>query len=207
MNTPAPKPQQPAGLSKRTIARVVDGLIMASIGFVTMIVCGTALTVLTRPTLDESLDGFLVTLAFLLVLASAAAACYEVFPTTRRGQTFGKRGVGVQVVRCDKQGAPTGNIQPPDLRQSVERWAIPHGIGTLVAIVSLLVATPRIGGYGLLVGAGAAAAAWAVVYASSLFDKNGRGWHDKAAGTIVVGVNETERLESGDPGRSPRPAR
>ena len=166
--------------------------------------CGTALTVLTRPTLDESLDGFL---AFLLVLASAAAACYEVFPTTRMGQTFGKRGVGVQVVRCDKQGAPTGNMQPPDLRQGVKRWAIPHGIGTLVAIVSLLVAIPKTGGYGVLVGACAAAGAWTMVYASSLFDKNGRGWHDRAAGTIVVAVDEPEQLESGDdPGRSPPPA-
>ena len=44
---------------------------------------------------------------------------------------------------------------------------------------------------------------WAVVYASSLFDKNRRGWHDKAARTIVVVGGELERVESGDPDRSP----
>ena len=175
---------------------------MASIGFVTMIVCGTALTVLTRPTFDEALNSFLMMLAILLVLASAAAACYEAFPTTHRGQTFAKRGVGIQVVQCDEQGAPTGDMQPPDLRQSVERWMVPHGPGTLVAIVSLLIAIPKIGSYGVYVGVGAGVVVWAAVYASSLLDKNGRGWHDKAAGTIVVVGGELDPVEPGDPNRS-----
>ena len=60
--------------------------------------------------------------------------------------------------------------------------------------------SPTDGGY---VGAGAGVAAWAVVYASSLFDNNGRGWHDKAAGTIVEVGGELPLAESRDPDRSP----
>ncbi len=40
--------------------------------------------------------------------------------------------------------------------------------------------------YGGYVGVAAGVAAWVLVYASSLFDSHGRGWHDKAAGTIVI---------------------
>ena len=55
--------------------------------------------------------------------------------------------------------------------------------------------------WGISVGAGVVT--WAAVYASSLFDKNGRGWHDKAAGTIVVVGSELPSADSGDPGLSP----
>ena len=179
MNTPTD--MQPASVWRRAAARVVDGLMMASIGCVTMVVVWALPVAILR-----SLDSVLATLVLLLLLGSAVAACYEVVPTARRGQTFGKAGMGIQVVRCDEQGAPIGDMQPPDLRQCVERWVMPHGIGTLVAIVLLPVIIPKMGSYGLLVGAGAAAAAWLLAYAPSPFDKNRRGWHDKAARTMVV---------------------
>ena len=42
------------------------------------------------------------------------------------------------------------------------------------------------------ISAGAGLAAWLLVYASSLFDSDGRGWHDKAAGTVVVTASDPQ---------------
>ena len=136
-----------------------------------------------------------------ILLALIPVARYEVTPISKRGQTLGKNIAGIRV-QCNDR-APTGDSQPPDFRQSVERWVVPHGAGLLVGVVATLVAVPTIKDYGGYVGVGAGAAVWAAVYASSLFDKNGRGWHDKAAGTIVVVGGELEPVEPVDPDRSP----
>ena len=67
------------------------------------------------------------------------------------------------------------------------RWAIPHGAGLLAAIVAGVASfRGHIAGEFLGVSAGAGLVAWLLVYASSLWDSNGRGWHDKAAGTVVI---------------------
>ena len=50
--------------------------------------------------------------------------------------------------------------------------------------------------YGLFAGVGALLAVAAVVYLSSPFDKNGRCWHDKAAGTVVVTAAEAPHSNS-----------
>ena len=147
----------------------------------------------------RTLDSLLV--LFLLVALTAVAG-YEVMAVSRRGQTLGKNIAGIRV-QCDDQAALAGDLQPPDFRQCAGRWAISHGIGVLVAIVAALVAVPRIKDYGGYVGVAAGVAVWAAVYASSLLDKNGRGWHDKAAGTIVVVGGELEPVEPGGPDRSP----
>ena len=112
-------------------------------------------------------------------------ARYEVAATARRGQTFGMRSMGIRVVLCDDQGAPTSDFECPDVRCSIERWAVPHGAGLFAGVVAGVVAE-RIWYHGALVGVGAGGAVWTVVYLSSLWDKHGRGWHDKAAGTVVV---------------------
>ena len=183
---------EPAALWRRAAARAIDALlsaVLASLVTVAAAVTAGVVTLLTGQDIyfsDEAWS-FVYTLMGLLVVAGLIPVVrYEVASTARRGQTFGKGLLGIQVVQCDDQGAPAADLPPPDLRQSIERWALPHGAGLSVGVVAGAVAVPRIGHYGVLVGAGAGVVAWALVYASSLFDSKGRGWHDKAAGTIVV---------------------
>ena len=106
---------------------------------------------------------------------------YEAVSMARLGCTFGKRLAGVRVVSF--AGLPA--VEPPSLRRSVARSAVPLGSGAVAALAGC-VSVIWLDGQGLLVGAAAGAAAWAGIYGSSLWDPLRRGWHDKAAGTIVV---------------------
>lgn len=87
-----------------------------------------------------------------------AAIAYEVTMIARRGATVGKKFAAVKVVRLSDGGLPT-------VAESAKRYAVIAGPGFVTA------------GLGSI-----------VVGLSSRFDKSGRrqGWHDKAAGTIVV---------------------
>ena len=75
-----------------------------------------------------------------------------------RGQTVGKMATRIRVVRAD-------NRELPSWGRSFGRWAAPGalmfipGVGFLLALIC---------------------------YASLTWDASRRGWHDKAAGTIVV---------------------
>ena len=75
-----------------------------------------------------------------------------------RGQTIGKMATRIRVVRAD-------NGELPSWGRSFGRWALP---GVLVVIP----------------GAGFVLAL--ICYASLTWDASRRGWHDKAAGTVVV---------------------
>ena len=78
------------------------------------------------------------------------------------------------------------------------RWAIP--MSPLVAgLVVYLTAYEVLSGYPLLGGFGV----WLLIYFSSAWGRHNRGWHDKAAGTIVVVGGELAPVEPGDPDRSP----
>ncbi len=83
---------------------------------------------------------------------------YEVVMIAVRGQTLGKMAVGIKVVR-DGTGAN------PGMAKSLGRWALP----------SLILLIPFIG--------------WLVsllCYISLTWRKDRKGWHDSAAGTLVV---------------------
>ena len=83
---------------------------------------------------------------------------YEVVMIAVRGQTLGKMAVGIKVVR-DGTGAN------PGMAKSLGRWALP----------SLILLIPFIG--------------WLVsllCYISLTWGKDRKGWHDSAAGTLVV---------------------
>ena len=56
---------------------------------------------------------------------------------------------------------------------------------------------PWIGAYGVLVGADMWMVVSAVIYLSALGDPHGRGWHDKAAGTIVIEAPRPYRSAQG----------
>lgn len=82
--------------------------------------------------------------------------------------------------------APVAGAEGLGARRSIERWAVPHGAGLLAGVVAGAAAAPKFGDYGLLVGADMWLVVSAVIYLTALGDPHRRGWHDKAAGTVVV---------------------
>lgn len=92
------------------------------------------------------------------LLIALASLLYDPLLIAIRGQTVGKKAAGIRVVRAD-------NGELPSWGQSFGRWAVP----------GLLLAIP---------GAGYVLAA--LCFASLTWDRSRRGWHDRAAGTVVV---------------------
>jgi len=95
--------------------------------------------------------------------ASALAAViigllYEVVQIALWGQTIGKRATNVKVVNAVHGGTPGWG-------KSIGRWAIP-GLLNLVPFVGWLLSL--------------------VCYLSLLWDRVRQGWHDRAAGTLVI---------------------
>ncbi|MET7918857.1 RDD family protein [Streptomyces avermitilis] len=93
----------------------------------------------------------------MIAVLAIVGLLYEWLMTGLVGATLGKLAVGIRVVKAD-----TG--QKPGLGSSFIRWIIP------------------------LVGSLACGIGQVLVYLSPFWDKSGRqqGWHDKAAGTMVI---------------------
>ncbi len=87
-----------------------------------------------------------------------AGPLYEVTMIALKGQTLGKMATRVKVIRAD-------NGQLPGWGKSIGRWIIPAVLG-LVPVVGWLLSL--------------------LVYISLTWDRARQGWHDKAAGTLVV---------------------
>ena len=83
---------------------------------------------------------------------------YEVTLIAVRGQTLGKMATSIKVVRAD-------NGLVPGWGKSIGRWIIPAALG-LIPLVGWILSL--------------------LVYLSLLWDKVRQGWHDKAAGTLVI---------------------
>ena len=97
--------------------------------------------------------------SILWALASAAIGIlYEVTMIANLGQTIGKMATKIKVVRAD-------NGLVPGWSKAVIRWILPAA-ASFIPILGFL--------------------AWLLVYCSLLWDKRRQGWHDKAAGTLVV---------------------
>lgn len=106
------------------------------------------------------------------------------------------------MVRWADRAATASDQQFPDLFCNLVRWAIPHAPGLIAAVIAgpIVVTSDGLEGvFAFAVGAGLAW--WLLVYASSLFDSHGRGWHDKAAGTVVVKEPEPQ-TRPGQPERT-----
>lgn len=93
-----------------------------------------------------------------VLLAAAIGLLYEVTMIATRGQTLGKMATSIKVVRAD-------NGLVPGWGKSIGRWILP----------ALLPIIPLVGWILSL-----------LVYISLLWDRARQGWHDKAAGTLVV---------------------
>ncbi|MFN2606301.1 MAG: RDD family protein [Acidimicrobiales bacterium] len=146
---PDPDRDRLATIGSRAAARLLDGLIV-----------GLPLTVLVFVTSDvNTARNTVSTPAAVQVLAVVVAAVYEVMLIHTRGQTVGKRVMGIQVVRVND-----GRF--PDWTASVMRYLLP----VLPAFL------PIPGAFLLSL----------VIYLVAVPHPLRRGWHDRAAGTIVV---------------------
>ncbi|MFD9129908.1 RDD family protein, partial [Kitasatospora sp. NPDC059571] len=177
-----PEPLQTAGLGRRLAARLVDTLVVAVVAVAAGVPLTASAVAHVQEKLDQAraesllagrqvqvlvVDGVVlgkagVLLGVLLVLG----LLYEVLPTARTGQTFGKRIARIRVV--DTRGARSrrpaaGQARrparsAPPIGRSLVRWIV-RQLGVLLPI-------------GLF---------W------PLLDRRARrGWHDRAARTRVV---------------------
>lgn len=115
--------------------------------------------------IPESDPWALVFLLQLVALGLVAAFLYELPLTAAYGQTVGKLLIGARVVRVADGAVPGWG-------RSAARWSVLY-----LPLVLPIIGVPLT----------------VLIAASPLFDARHRGWHDKAAGTVVVG-RERDRL-------------
>ena len=94
------------------------------------------------------------------LLIAAIGVAYEVTMIALKGQTLGKMATSIKVIRAD-------NGLVPGWGKSIGRWTIPIVLG-FVPLVGWILSL--------------------LVYVSLTWDKARQGWHDKAAGTLVIKV-------------------
>ncbi|WP_423920182.1 RDD family protein [Candidatus Poriferisodalis sp.] len=97
-------------------------------------------------------------IAVMFLVGLAIGLAYEVVQIAVWGQTLGKRMTGIKVVSAAHGGVPGWG-------KAVGRWLIP-GLVSLIPFVGWLLAI--------------------LCYVSLTWDRVYQGWHDKAAGTLVV---------------------
>jgi uncharacterized RDD family membrane protein YckC len=147
----APLADQPvntlASVGRRIAARLLDGVVLLPVWMVLLLAFGV-----------DSSDGVLDVPRSAFNLFWLVAVAYEIGLIALRGQTVGKRWLGIKVV-----DATTGAV--PDLDQSARRSA-----PTLIQIIPVL---------------GAFAP---VLYLPLLWRPRRQGLHDRLAATVVVRV-------------------
>ncbi|MEV6333752.1 RDD family protein [Nocardia vinacea] len=149
-----------AGMGTRLGARLIDTVIVGvPIGIVAAVVLAN--TDSSREFPADTDSGFgLGTVLLVVVLGLLACITYEVGLTATQGATFGKKALGIRVVRIDTADAPGEGI---------------GGAAALIRWATLMLPSVLCG-------------VWGVVCAvSPYFDHLARqGWHDKVAKTFVL---------------------
>lgn len=150
-----------AGPLGRLGARIIDVVIMFVISII-LVAVGvlSALGLASGDVTDEESAAGVAAFVGFALAGAAVGIIYEVSMIALRGQTLGKMATRIKVVRAD-------NGLVPGWGKSIGRWIIPAALGFIPFVGWLL---------SLL------------VYISLLWDKVRQGWHDKAAGTLVVKV-------------------
>ena len=183
-----PSPAGPASLAARLTARLVDLTIKAAIGFAAYVMAGLLYFSYGAPDIgfayhpvtdQEAYVSFAPFLAVPLYRAATIAT------TAWRGITPGKRLLGIQVVaRSDSL--------PPTAMQAIVRWAVP--LVPLAPLVDAFIRdipelandweAPALSGrvWWLWVALGW----WLLVHVPAMWDRDRRGWHDRASDTVVV---------------------
>ncbi len=167
-----------AGIPERFLARFHDCIVMALIMLAAILLAVAAVVVGLLLGADwnwgdENTQAVVSSLLalFIVGMASLVALLYEPVTTARSGQTIGKRGQQVRIVRYQDGGAASAS-------RCVARWAVPIWAGTLGWAVAAAIGLPMpyVGIPGL----------WLLIHVSPLWGRGRRGWHDMIAGTVVV---------------------
>lgn len=157
---------RPAGLGRRLVARLIDGIVLgalvgaAAVPFVTAAVDHIEGKIEEARQSGTTVQVWLIdsttSVQFGIVLASlfVIGILYEALPTAKWGRTLGKKLCGLEVRDIESH-------QPPTFGKALRRWFVYSVLGLLViGVVNVL---------------------WC------LFDRPWRQcWHDKAAGTFVA---------------------
>jgi uncharacterized RDD family membrane protein YckC len=161
---------QLASIGQRIGARLLDGLII-----------GLPLFVLILATTDFSDDQDAIsTPLWVQLVATAVSALYEVVLIRTRGQTIGKRVLGIKVVRSTDGALP-------DWTASIVRYILPVLAALLpVPIVNVLLSL--------------------AIYLVAIVHPLRQGWHDRAAGTVVVLAEVPSPPAPPPPPESPPPS-
>ncbi|MFE6100573.1 RDD family protein [Streptomyces laurentii] len=167
---------QVASMGRRLGARLIDGVaitvvyyILAAIGLAGVVGAGTTIDDCTSETygtaayqscIDDqaaALGGVFAAFFGVIFLLFIATMLYEWLMIAFVGATLGKMALGLKVVKENTGGKP-------GLGGGFIRWIIPM-VGSLVCGIGAL-----------------------LVYLSPFFDSTGKtqGWHDRAAGTVVI---------------------
>lgn len=198
----------PANLRRRAAARVIDVCVMfvyaavataagaLAVGLIVLSMDGNILLGSTNPGADSAAT--LLMFVAMCLVPVAVVARYEAVRTARTGQTLGKKIMGIAVVRMGSRSTREV-VLGLNRERHLARWALPHLSGLIAALIGAAASYPVLGVYGLLVGVCTGMAGWMFVYASTIWSKDGRGWHDKIARTVVVDASVlTDGNASGD---------
>ena len=165
-------------LERRLAARLIDIAILALPSFFALaIAAGVAISLAWDA--DLSVGEGLVVLLLAMSVTFLPIMLYEVALTARSGQTRGKDALSIMVVRHDDGQLPTAAA-------AFIRWIVPAVAIVAGAVVVAMIPVPKPQGLEDWVPVAGGLVAWLLVYASSMWDADWRGWHDKAAGTVVV---------------------
>lgn len=148
---------QLASPGARLGARILD-IVIVTVALIILAALGVGVALAGSSNSDDASAFSVGALVVSVLLAAAVGLLYEVTMIATRGQTLGKMATSIKVVRAD-------NGLVPGWGKSIGRWIIP----------ALLPIIPLVGWILSL-----------LVYISLLWDRARQGWHDKAAGTLVV---------------------
>ena len=159
-----------ASFASRSIARLIDAAIVAAMAVPLIVVAGAAWFVVVCCNAELTERQSAASSAILIggyVTVVAAALLYEIALTATRGQTIGKRASSIKVIRAD-------NGSVPGWANSMVRGSplVVAGLGVVGSFMPLMLR------FLCLVAL--------VVLFSSAWNEDRQGWHDKAAGTLVV---------------------
>ena len=167
-----------ASAGTRLAARIIDWTLL---GALAAIVTG----LFAAATIRDRDDGNGTLWAATIVSIIVIGLLYEVSLIATRGETVGKLAVGAKVIRLADGAVPGWGT-------SLRRWAIPGLVGSLPLLAGIalesagseqLVAIPvRLAGLAAL-----------FCYLTLTWDHRRQGWHDKVAGTVVVGTERARR--------------
>ena len=185
------------GLGGRAAARLVDVVAAAAVIFGANLAVGV-LMVLTMSYAEGPVRGIdNVLFGFAAAAGVVTAHCaYEVYFTVRRGATVGKSMAGLRIVNSDSYG-------PLSVAAAVRRHLLLHAAPPIGGAIAVTQFEPTDVRAWAVIAAGVGC--WALIGASPAWDPQRRGWHDRAAGSIVVRADSVPADTWSPPPQPPQP--